>query len=134
MADGDANSRYFHLSTIIRRRFNAIEYIRNVDGSLEHNRESIGHIFLHYFSSLFTSIHPVYPFNLNGLITPSISTAENSFLCSIPDFAEVKGALFSMGSHKSPGPDGFNPLFFKLYWNTVQDSVVAGVQHFFKHG
>lgn len=89
---------------------------------------------MHYLSQLFSSTNPVFPNHLNDLIQPSISVPENSFLCSIPDVAEVKVALLSMSSHKSPRPDGFNPLFFKLYWNIVQESLVAGVQFFFKHG
>lgn len=39
-----------------------------------------------------------------------------------------------MGSYKSPGPDGFNPLFFKTYWNTVRHAVTCAIQHFFRTG
>jgi hypothetical protein len=29
---------------------------------------------------------------------------------------EVYDALMSMKSYKAPGPDGFQPIFFKLFW------------------
>lgn len=32
---------------------------------------------------------------------------------------ETKSALDSMGDSKAPGPNGFNALFYKKYWNIV---------------
>jgi hypothetical protein len=31
--------------------------------------------------------------------------------------------FFSMQSYKAPGPDGFQPLFFKHFWNVVGNDV-----------
>lgn len=36
---------------------------------------------------------------------------------------DVKDALFSMHSDKSPGPDGMNPAFYQKYWHIVGQDV-----------
>lgn len=36
---------------------------------------------------------------------------------------ETRKALFSMSSYKSPGPDGFHPIFFKRQWHSIGRSV-----------
>lgn len=134
MAEGGANTGYFHLSTTIQHRFNGIEYVKKYDGTVEHDRSLIRNIFIDYFLKIVYINQSCVPNHFNDLIQPSINVVENSFLCSIPDRAEVRGALISMGSHKCPGHDGFNPLFFKTYQNIVQSSIVEGVQYFFNHG
>lgn len=36
---------------------------------------------------------------------------------------EVYKALMGMKSYKAPGLDGFQPIFFKMYWQYVGDDV-----------
>jgi len=55
------------------------------------------------------------------MLDPQTSEVENLSLISIPDMREVKSALFSIESSKTPGPDGFGAGFFKQYWNVVKD-------------
>lgn len=33
---------------------------------------------------------------------------------------EIKSAVFSMKGLKSPGPDGIQPIFFHIHWDTVK--------------
>jgi hypothetical protein len=40
--EGDRNSKFFHLSTVIRRHSNRINEIKLDDGSWLHGREQIG--------------------------------------------------------------------------------------------
>lgn len=39
-------------------------------------------------------------------------------------------ALQSIGSLKSPGPDGFRALFYKKLWQLIKDEVMAMVRQF----
>lgn len=55
-------------------------------------------------------------------------------LCTIPDAVDIRNALFMMDSYKSPGPDGFSPLFFKHYWHIVGIDVIKAVQCAFSSG
>nr|KYP63505.1 hypothetical protein KK1_018082 [Cajanus cajan] len=36
---------------------------------------------------------------------------------------EVCRAVMSMKSFKAPGPDGFQPFFFKKYWSIARDEL-----------
>lgn len=58
----------------------------------------------------------------------------NQRLVAVPTQIEILQALEQMGSLKSPGPDGFNVLFYKTYWSTVGDAVSTEVQCFFSTG
>lgn len=47
---------------------------------------------------------------------------------------EVRDVLFSLKDGKAPGPDGITALFFKHYWETVREDIMACVQSFFSRG
>lgn len=47
---------------------------------------------------------------------------------------EVRKAVFSMKSYKAPCPNGFQPLFFKHFWELVRDDLWTFVRQAFQHG
>ena len=47
---------------------------------------------------------------------------------------EVRAGVMAMKSFKAPGPDGFQPLFFKHYWFMVGDEVWRLVRDAFLWG
>lgn len=47
---------------------------------------------------------------------------------------EVHKALMSMKSYKAPGPDEFQPIFYKMFWNEVGDEVWRFVRDSFMFG
>lgn len=49
-------------------------------------------------------------------------------------FDEVKQALFSMNSYKALGPNGFQPIFYKTYWNIVGKDIHILVSNAFSTG
>ena len=53
--EGDRNTRYFHLSSIIRRCRNCIFEIKLDDGSWINSREEIWNYFIDYFKALYQS-------------------------------------------------------------------------------
>jgi hypothetical protein len=40
----------------------------------------------------------------------------------------------SMKSYKAPGPDGFQPIFFKMLWDDIGDDVWKFVKNVFEIG
>ena len=132
--EGDHNSRFFHLSTIIRRRRNSISEIKLDDGSWIRGREDIQRYFLDNFSTLYNSCQPQSPVNLENLIQPCVSDQENLGLCKVPSRDEIKKVVYGMKALKAPGPDGFLALFYKHYWDIVGDQLVFAVQSFFLNG
>ncbi|KAG8363667.1 hypothetical protein BUALT_Bualt19G0046300 [Buddleja alternifolia] len=134
LKDGDANTRFFHLSTIIHRRYNTIHSLKNSSGSFVHSWFDIGTLFHSYFKDLFTSSNPSYPLDLENIIPCIVSDEDNRGLLSIPTPCEIKKTVFSMAANKTPGPDGMSPLFYKTYWDIVGIDVVKAVTHFFETG
>ena len=65
--------------------------------------------------------------DLEQLISPSISDAENADLCRIPTGQEIKAMIFEMHSQKAPGPDGLPALFYQRYWNIVGSTVIEAI-------
>uniref|UniRef100_A0A803P9Z7 Reverse transcriptase domain-containing protein n=1 Tax=Cannabis sativa TaxID=3483 RepID=A0A803P9Z7_CANSA len=47
---------------------------------------------------------------------------------------EIKEALFSIPSSKSPGPDGYNSEFFKAIWTDIGAEVCFAIKEFFNTG
>lgn len=60
MEEGDANTHYFHLSTIIHRRYNRIHHILDSNNQWLSNRQLIGNAFQTYFTNLFVIVGPSF--------------------------------------------------------------------------
>ena len=56
-----------------------------------------------------------------------LSKLDNQELIKLPNLEEVKIALFSIDSKKTPGPDGFGVGFFKNYWHIIQNDLFNSV-------
>jgi hypothetical protein len=109
------NTKYFHSSTIIRRRSNAINFLQSFDGVLLSDRAAIGGTLVSHFTNLFSSSSPPIEKEMLDLFTPVITKDDNLLLYSTPIEIEVIKALSSLGSTKAPGLDGFIALFYKKY-------------------
>jgi hypothetical protein len=122
---------YFHSSTLIRRRSNAVNFLKTSNGAWVSDITEIGGNFVSHFSNLFSSTTPPIDEDMLSLFEPVISAYDNSYLCAIPTDEEVVQALSSLGSTKALGPDGFTALFVKKYWYVVKIEVLGCFRHFF---
>lgn len=89
---------------------------------------------LEYFKELFSS--PVID-NPNILQVPlhsEFSREGRNILTASVNKDEVRRAVFSMKSFKAPGPDGFQPIFFKHFWDVVGDYLWRLVESAFDRG
>lgn len=138
LEEGDANTHFFHLSIVIRRKHNFIHYILDCENNRIIDYDQIAAHLISYYSNLFTSTYPSFPLDLQGLIHKTVSEDLNNTMLTSPSIAEVYKAVFSMENNKSsgpngmsPGPDGMSPVFFKTYWNIVGKDLVSAVSDFF---
>ncbi|PKI42454.1 hypothetical protein CRG98_037127, partial [Punica granatum] len=134
LKNGDKNSKFFHLSTIIRRRTNHIAAVKGEGNQWIEDPESIGDYFLKNLKDLFTSTSPTFPKDLEGLVEPIITTEENILPTSIPTREEITHALNSIPNLKAPGPDGIPSLVYKHYGNIIKPLLTSAVQSFFFSG
>jgi hypothetical protein len=128
LKDGDRNSRFFHLSSIICRKKNSIEAIKGENEEWIVKLSEIREFVVGKFQHLFTEEVIEFPEDLENLISPVISEEQNSSLNQIPTPQEIKEVLFQMQSLKASGPDGLPPLFYKKFWPVVGKSVTLAVQ------
>ncbi|GKA71267.1 protein LAZ1, partial [Tanacetum coccineum] len=61
------------------------------------------------------------PLDDHRLFSQVLSDHNADFMVREVSDIEIKGALFSIGDDKPPGPDGFNAAFFKKSWDIVGD-------------
>ncbi|KAK3007529.1 hypothetical protein RJ639_013237 [Escallonia herrerae] len=132
--EGDLNTKFFHLTTIIRRRRNAIEFIKDGEGTWIIGTNQVGRCFNNHFEQTFSTCKPTFPPDFENLLTHSISEADNLLMCAIPTDSEIEKALNHMGSYKAPGPDGMTALFFKTYRKITSFDVKESVKNFFITG
>lgn len=50
--------------------------------------------------------------------------------CGLEDI-EIRRAVFQLGRHKAPGPDGIPTSFYQQFWPVVGDSMVAFIRDIF---
>ena len=81
LREGDWNTGFFHLSTLIKRRRNCIQEIKLEDESWINDGEDIQKYFIENFKALYQTGSPNIPENLENLIEPCISNIENEELC-----------------------------------------------------
>ncbi len=112
---------------MIRRRRNLIAEIQLDNGHWIHDRKDIEDYFANHFKEVFLSSSPTFPQDLEGLMQPCISTAENLSLSRIPDAKEIKDVVWEMNAMKAPGPDGLPGIFFKKYWQIVGLQVIIAI-------
>ena len=127
----DRNTKFFHLSTIIRRKRINIDAIRDEQGSWITKTESIRSLFSNSFKNIFKQEEVNFPLHLEHLVLPCITEDENSELSRIPTPEEIKATLFNMQDLKAPGSDGYLVIFYKQLWPTVEDDVIKAVTSFF---
>ena len=97
---------------MIRRKRNNISEIKLENREKIYGRENIEKYFGDHFNELFSTSNPSFLADLEKLIEPSISAAENAKLLKIPSKGEIQRMIFEMNPLKTLGPDGMPGLFF----------------------
>ena len=115
--EGDCNSHFFHITTLIRRNHNKILRLMNDEGEWVQDQGSIKELVRDFFLQLYSSDHSLNQSHLEGLEgwTCYLLEEAHSVLNSIPSELEIKDNLFSQKLNKSPGPNGLNPGFFQKF-------------------
>ncbi|OMO56897.1 reverse transcriptase [Corchorus capsularis] len=130
---GERNTRFFHVSTICRRRRNKISMLRNEDGEWILEQDHVQELVVKYFQDLYTAESRDWV-SLGLLEQPKISEVDSRLLCRDISAGEVRDALFQMKPWKAPGVDGFQAGFFQECWQTVGQDLVELVQSAFAVG
>ncbi|CAN1226181.1 LINE-1 retrotransposable element ORF2 protein [Linum grandiflorum] len=133
---GDRNTAFFHRTTIARQHYNRLGPLTDSAGTRYETEEEKLHHASHFYQTLFTSqFSSSSAFDENqpaiNLVNPCITDAMNSSLTRPFTNEDIKKAVFSIASSKSPGSDGFTAGFYHKFWPVIGPDVCSGVQAFF---
>lgn len=132
---GDRNTKFFHMSTIIRRKRNRVEMLKKDETQWVSDAKELEKLAVDYFRKLYsledvdTDIQLLMERRFVGLTRQEKMDLDKTFSAE-----EVEKAVRAMGSFKAPGPDGFQPVFYQRCWETVGASVIRFVLLFFETG
>lgn len=116
ICDGDRNTRYFHILTVIRRRRNQIETLLDNDSTWASDSSHVQELISHYWENLFqeeavSCRNNIMPWNY----FPSINVDDMEKITRPFSVCEVVVALTYIKPYKAPGPDGFQPIFYQQF-------------------
>ena len=124
---GDKNKRYFHQRANQRRQKN------HIHGFLDEHEQwctldvDIAKLAENYFQNLFTTSNQTSLESILDSVDKVVHPDMNCTLLQPYTPKEVRTALFSMHSSKSPGPNGMSPFFFQKFWHVVGNDVTSAV-------
>lgn len=135
IALGNRNTKYFHTSTIIRRRRNKIEMLKDDGGRWISQPHELEESTINYYQRLYSldDVDPIVEtLPQEGFV---VLSREDLMSLNRPFSAkDVEESVRSMGKYKAPGPDGYQPLFYQDCWDVVGQSVVQFVLKIFETG
>ncbi|XP_048493197.1 uncharacterized protein LOC125493731 [Beta vulgaris subsp. vulgaris] len=110
--DGNRNTKFFHLSTIIRRRRNRIDSLMDENETWVHEADGVRKLVMDYWSTLFQEEESEAQGSaLLWRYFPDIPTVEREKISRPFASCEILAALKDMQPFKAPGPDGFSTNF-----------------------
>lgn len=118
LKEGDANSRFFHSWLNRRRRGNEILCL-HVEEREVVEVDEIRTFIREHFQQHFTVPDVCHP-NLEDLNFKRLDQRHNDLLVEPFLEDEIKAAVWSCESSKSPGPDGFDFHFIKEFWEVSE--------------
>lgn len=128
---GDHNNKFFHNSLKVKSNSKRIVAIKNAVGDLVEGQAMVEQFVEFYTSLLGKEDNCESIMGLPQDLFKSISGIQAEEMVREVSKEEIKGALFSIGDDKAPGPDGFTSRFFKSAWGVIEDDFCKAIKEFF---
>lgn len=113
--EGARNSKFFHASTISKRKRNLLIALKDDQGMWMQTREEIGNYLVSKFEELYQVEEQSFCDCLEDFIQRDISAEENTIMDRIHSDEEIINIVKSMHPIKASGPDGMPAIFFQRY-------------------
>ncbi|CAN6706248.1 unnamed protein product [Malus baccata var. baccata] len=123
LREGDLNTKFFHQSTLQRRRRNMILKLKADDGQWVEHPSRVRQMVEDHFQNLFKFGGPRHWGALLDCVPPGITEEMNRDLIAPVSDEEIKAAVMNMGRLKAPRPDGFQGIFYQSFWEDLKTDV-----------
>ncbi|GJV21152.1 uncharacterized protein Tco_1370172 [Tanacetum coccineum] len=130
---GDSNTGYFHKIVKSKCARNRIEIVRDSSNVL-HEGNAVASAFVLHYEQFLGIEGTTTPLDDHGVFFRVLSDHKVEFMVREVFDSEIKGALFSMGDDKAPGPDGLTVTFFKKSCDIVGGEITIAIMDFFTNG
>ena len=133
LVQGDRNTNFYHVSTLVRRKRNQILAIKDSVGEWIFEERAIKEHIRNGFGGIYTSSLPCVTRAASSISRwqVSLSEKENQSIGGAALEEENKATLWSLKAFKAPGPDGLHAGFFHRFWLIVGSSVFNVVKKVF---
>jgi len=131
LSSGDKNTRYFHKLASHNRVRKHIWQIKNGQGDIVTEQESIKDATVNYYKDFYKSsivLSPLEQFNVMEFYPQMINEEDANTLFTLFTLEDVKAVLFSFKKEKISGPDGWTTELFTFFFNLVGEDVLAMVE------
>lgn len=124
--DGDRNTRFFHITTLCKRKKTRINMVKDEYGDWIEEPGALKTYVTNFYARLFGNLETSSP------EPPSVlGTNQASRLVSCPSDSEIHRTICKMQPLKAPGPDGLPAAFYQKYWNILAPSVCSFIKDCF---
>ncbi|CAB4268374.1 unnamed protein product [Prunus armeniaca] len=134
LTEGDKNTKFFHTTTLARRRRNLMKGLEDEFGQWQDDTQDMKRIAFEYFSKIFTTDRPTQIVEITECVTRKVQPQQNASLIKPVSDTEIVEAVKALHPTKSPGPDGFTGSFYQHYWEVIGADVIMAVKSFFETG
>jgi len=133
LLEGDANTKYYHLLANGRHRKTRIFQLEDGNNIITGDAQLKEHITSYYKNMFGPSEDSLISLDESQTEDiPQVSDLENEFLTEPFTHEEVRAAIFQMEHNKAPGPDGFPPEFYQVFWGLIKDDLMALFSDFYQ--
>ncbi|XP_028055969.1 uncharacterized protein LOC114260109 [Camellia sinensis] len=115
ISQGDRNTKFFHVTTLIKRKRIRIEILKDEQGNWIDQPRELKCLIHNYFVNLFSPCNPTQLRHWKGLANCTISSEDNSELLRNVTKEEVWKAIKNIKAFKAPSIDGLQVIFYHTY-------------------
>lgn len=121
LAEGDANTKFFHLQACHRSRKNHIDKIKVDNSFLVEDGEMADAVYEHFNQILGNGGEQQCLINFAELNLPLLQSSSIDYCFSEE---EIWQAICDMPVDKSPGPEGFTGMFYRTAWSIIKPDII----------
>lgn len=124
----------YHGLTKLKKSKYKISKMRDRNGVIHNQEETINKVAEDYFVSMFSSSPTISLHDCLPNIQPKITMDMNTMLIAPVTDIKIKEALDSIGTDRASGPDGLSAPFYQQFWESIGSDVCSMIRRFFETG